>query len=736
MEKEGLDPQSIATEKPFIKKWIDDVILAEDNFQTGETSPDDESIYSTRIPPTSEGGQDQRSLNTESTPPSQWSPAAPSRMQTDRTLVERSPQMRNADLSLTYTRDSRTSISSRGEQRRISEQQPRSKQIQASLVSLFRLEHGVSRDLAHLRTWIEHIFLQLDTRQRGIFRGKVEEAFVPAIEIAKPSAKQTVLDIILSDTSRPGSRLDQAAFVNMMFKILESLDSTKRSLEGTKTLDATASNQEIDLATSIAYSWLLSYVKTNYTDALLPYGWRTEIKGVSTRFYSYVPHNITCHRIPLPNLPPSTMSTFTCMSLMVSRSITELYRVQGLWEAHAELDEQYLQSYLNLIDDVLEAAHKFDVFDERQASGSTASLDQMLGQAEVVDLTDTASLGQVKGFPIQELRDLQRHAYRSFQSILAFLIELTTEEFQANAKASGNFKSSGLDNTRFNFPYPPEPPAPGHFRIKMESQASRILADASEWWESSSEIIAACRKYAISHKIIARQAEEALDGSRRLGVQAINAKRCKHLVNLRSPDLVSDKFIILMLERLENLPKGNKIFRAGPPDIEAKIVVDNIELGHKAAVRTQVGGKDVHRWNEGEPFHISISSSSTLFIRIHNTKRRVDRIDEGFMGLICIDLDKLPTALDADPITLSLKNSYKPGSEAGNITLRIHWCPLAQYVRLNQSSLTSAWARKETADDRFYFEDLRSDEKAAGSRTAIFETRNEKLVGDVKPLLM
>ena len=583
----------------------------------------------------------------------------------------------------------------------------------------------------------EHIFLQLDTRQRGIFRGKIEEAFIPAIEIAKPSAKQAILDIILSDTSRPGSRLDQAAFVNMMFKILESLDSSSKYLEATKTLDVTDNNQEISwLASSLAYSWLLSYVQTNYTDSLLPYGWKTEIKGVGTRFYSYIPHNITCHKIASPTLPPSATSTFTSMSLLISRCITQLYHVQELWETHAELDEQYLQSYLNLIDDVLEAAHKFDVFDERQTSKSSISLDDMLGQAEVLDLTDTATLGQVKGFPVQELRDLQRHAYRSLQSILAFLIELTTEDFQANLKTYKKFQSLDVDKTQFNFQYPPEPPAPGHFRIKMESRASRILADALEWWEESTETIQACRSYAVSHKLLGRRAEEALDGSRRLGVQSLHARRCKHLINLRSPDLVPDKFIILALDRLENLPKGNKLFRAGPPDIEAKIVIDNIELARKYAVRTQVGGKEIHRWNEAEPYHISISSSSTLFIRVHNTKRRVDRIDEGFMGLICVELDKLPITLDADLITLPLNNSYKPGLPAGNITLKIHWCPLTQYVRLNQSSLTSAWARKETADDRFYFEDLKSDEKAAGSRTAIFESRIEKLVGDVKPLVV
>ena len=731
LEKEGLDEQSIAIEQPFIRKWIDDVILAEDNVQTGETSHDDESVYSTRLPPTSDGGQDRRSSYTESIPASYWSPTPPSRKQTDQTLVDRSPPMKNAELFKTKTKDSRASTSSL-EQRQISDQPPRNKQIQASLVSLFRLEHGVSRDLAHLRTWIEHLFQQLDTRQRGIFRGQVEGAFMPAIEIAKPSAKQTVLDIILSDTSRPGSRFDQAAFVNMMFKILETLDTTNKSLEATKTIDGTDNNPETtSLAESIAYAWLTAYIKDNYTEGILPYGWISEIRGDGTRFYTYLPHNITCHSVARTRLPPSAMSTITCMSLMISRCITELSYVLELWERHAELDEEYLKSYLNLIDDVLEAAYKFEVFDTRQAGATAASLDEVLGQAEIVDLTDSATLGQMKGFPIQELRELQRHAYRSLQSIISFLIELTTEEFQSKLNAEGNHALFSPE--KFAFQYPLEPPAPGHFRIKMESMSSRILADTN-WWEGSIETINACRSYAASHKLLARRAKEALDGSRRLGVQARKAKRCRHIVNLRSPDLLLDKFINLTLVSLDSLPKGNKLFRAGPPDVEAKIEIDNIEFAHKSAVRTQVGGKDVFYWNEGTPFHISISTSSTLFIRIHNTKRRVDRIDEGFLGLIKIPLSSLPMALDAEPTTMPLSNVYRPGLPAGNLTLRAHWCPLTQYVRTNQSSLASAWARKETADDRFYFEDLRIDEKTAGSRTAIFETRNDTLVGDVKPL--
>jgi hypothetical protein len=111
--------------------------------------------------------------------------------------------------------------------------------------------------------------------------------------------------------------------------------------------------------------------------------------------------------------------------LLLSRYCrAELDKLQDLWESHEELDEQYLKGSLELIEDVREATQKFEVFSLRKTASSTTNLDDILGQAEVVDMADAAFLGPMDKFPIQELHALQQDGFESLQAIMVFLIEL------------------------------------------------------------------------------------------------------------------------------------------------------------------------------------------------------------------------------------------------------------------------------------------------------------------------
>jgi hypothetical protein len=158
------------------------------------------------------------------------------------------------------------------------------------------------------------------------------------------------------------------------------------------------------------------------------------------------------------------------------------------------------------------------------------------------------------------------------------------------------------------------------------------------------------------------------------------------------------------------------------------VYIDHVRLSksRRAAVRAvSAAGKDVYRWKEAEPYHISVGEKCVLYIDVHNAKRR-DRDDEGFMGLVGIDVSTLPTGLDSEPITVPLRNSFaKAGMHPGSITMRVNWCPLGRCVRGQQSGIAGTWARKDTGDGRFYFEDLRRDEGVSGSRTAVFERWGE-----------
>jgi hypothetical protein len=214
----------------------------------------------------------------------------------------------------------------------------------------------------------------------------------------------------------------------------------------------------------------------------------------------------------------------------------------------------------------------------------------------------------------------------------------------------------------------------------MENQASRILTDANKWYSNSSATIKTCRIFATTQPQLSDRAHDALSGSKRLHIQS---KRCKHLMVPGPLSLASENFIVLRLERVEDFPKGNKFFRAGPPDIKAMVYIDHVRLSksRRTAVRAvSAAGKDVYRWNEAEPYHISVGEKCVLYIHVHNAKRR-DRDDEGFMGLVGIDVSTLPTGLDSEPITVPLRNSFaKAGMHPGSITMRVHWCPLGRFV--------------------------------------------------------
>ena len=720
LEKEGVDPAAIAKEKPFIKKWIDDVILAEDTGHNDETTADDESVYSRYPPPTSEGDQDHQSSYTESALTSPWSPKTPARIETDRTLVDRSPPVQYAKLTMSRARDTRSSISSQA-RRKSSDQTPRNQQIQANLETLLRMNSGASKEL--MDGLIGHVFTQLDTSKRGIFPDRLEAVLIPVIASTRPAAKQRASEILEAETT-PGSRIDGETFARILSQILESANAEDKAVETKQMTDSTGNSRDMSsVANKMAYHWLLTTAKDQNleVESLLPWGWESDVVGVSTKFFHYTPHNVICHRTVLPRLPVSAVHTFANMLLLSRRCRTELDKLQELWESHDELDEQYLTSSLNIIEDVREAAQKFEVFSSRKTSTPTTSLDDILGQAESVDMADAALLGQLNYSPVQELHRLQHHAFRSLQSIIDFLIELSHEGFQSGLRKFEEKLLHRVELGHLDIPYNTKPPSPGQSHSKMENQASLILADADKWYQGSGITLKACRNFAIAHPQLSERAREALSGSKRLYAQT---KRCKHFMVPGPISLVTDKFIVLRLEQAEDFPKGNKLFRAGPPDIEAMIYIDNIRLSKskRPAVRTQTPqGKDIYRWNSAEPYHISVGEQCPLYIHIHNTKR-CDRADEGFMGLVAIDVASLPTGIDCEPVTIPLKNSFaKPGVMSGRLTLRVHWCPLVQFVRSPQSGLAAAWARKDTADDRFYFEDLRRDEGAAGARTAVFE---------------
>jgi hypothetical protein len=123
----------------------------------------------------------------------------------------------------------------------------------------------------------------------------------------------------------------------------------------------------------------------------------------------------------------------------------------------------------------------------------------------------------------------------------------------------------------------------------------------------------------------------------------------------------------------------------------------------------------------------TVNAQSTIQIRIHNANRN-DRFDEGFMGLIHLPLDGLVTAVQTKPQTVELSNNFFKGTDSkGMLTFTIHWCTTAQFIRQQTGLFSGHWARKDTADGRFLFEDLEARDIGPSSRTAIVERKKDSL---------
>ena len=92
---------------------------------------------------------------------------------------------------------------------------------------LFRLEYGISRDDLFLKCMIERLFNRLDILKRGLYRVQFESKFLEAIESIEPSVCARISDVIHAAGRTTGRHFDQPAFIELLFAILEWLQSIK-----------------------------------------------------------------------------------------------------------------------------------------------------------------------------------------------------------------------------------------------------------------------------------------------------------------------------------------------------------------------------------------------------------------------------------------------------------------------------------------------------------------------------
>ena len=410
------------------------------------------------------------------------------------------------------------------------------------------------------------------------------------------------------------------------------------------------------------------------------------------------------------------------MGLLADFCGSQIMYVLDQWDHENPLDRNYLHEYLVILHNVLDAASKFDVLEIDTNDVHQSELDRLLAEIDLIDLADTSNL-EYGSCPIRELRKLQRDCFRSLQKILGFLFDLLTTDAQQMIREKHQLSFASVDSEGVTLRYMAAPPKLAQWQMQLEINADNILSECSAWHTEAENVIEACETWLDQHRSLSRKVEEALTCSRKLKQKS---KKCLHVIPKRLSNPVTDKFVSLHLDTLRDLPKGNKVFRAQAPAIYAKILVDDEVLHARKARRDGRGSEKIYIW-EGDPLHITVHVQSMISMRIYNANRN-DRDDEGFMGLVDWHVDTLPTAVSPKTQSTPLTNPFLAGQvSSGKLAYSIHWCPVAPFVRQQSGLFWGHWARKDTSDGRFLFEDLEARDTGPGSRTAIVERRRDCL---------
>ena len=567
LKDEGIDKESLSSQEPFIKSWIEDVIVADEGYVSGDGSQTEdasERASSIALSSFNEVEQYGRFAGNHSPRLTSGGLQEITRRQTAPVLATPMVETRNR-----RPRQSQGSISSQDYKWR--SELPQSSQVQGTLVSLFKLEYGVSREDMYLRGTMEHLFNKLDILKRGLLRRQFEGQFLQAVKSVELRAHDRIADIIHSHARDKESKFDQAAFSELLYEILEYVQATRVTEIETRQRESQAVVEESDSwGEAIAYSWLCSELESQGFEKVLPRSYTSEVRQ-GMRLYRSVAQDVLCHDTATRNLPKVAMSTFAAMSLLADFCCAQILHILEVWNEDEQMERDYLSNYLGILGDVLEAAHKFDVLNDMlvhdrsdvaphgKSNEEVNILDRLLGEAEIVEMAD-ASHSQRESCPVLKLREIQYACYHSLQKILGFCFDLIQPPVQQDVKNNTSVQfERGRQGGLVVAGYIETPSTLPQWQSKMKAQAEAIWGLCDGWHAHSEAVISECRDWYIAQDWLSPRADLALKRSEKLKTQA---KPCQHLTPKRIEDPIIDKFVCLKLISLKDLPRGPLIFRA------------------------------------------------------------------------------------------------------------------------------------------------------------------------------
>ncbi|KAI9686627.1 MAG: hypothetical protein M1822_003638 [Bathelium mastoideum] len=410
LEGEGVSPDSIQTNRAFVRSWIDKVIM-DDISEQGETDLAEQTVErSADVADAERYSHALANLNEEY--PAGVSPETP--------VEQQSMVLSDGDQVLQRTQSVSSHASQESTWRPF--KGPNRDYVQGLLAKLLRHAQECQNDQENsprnekIPLLAKRIYHQLDWFDRGyLFRVSVEDELRLAARDARvPLSEETLIDLVASGDKNKDGKIDCPELVELAFNIVQRLNESYESA-----LEADVEKQ-IEQGLESCNRDLRSYF-SGPGRQVLPWGWRWEHNASSAPRFVYALEDIKRQENPSPTLSSGTLTT------MVARASRIFMPRLARWldsrsDALQTLQRDVLDEYQQPIENAISAATIFLQFEHMDTDARGARrhpLDIVMAVKELLDLSD---LEQSQNEDLKSL-DALHTSLRRLSGMIAGFIE-------------------------------------------------------------------------------------------------------------------------------------------------------------------------------------------------------------------------------------------------------------------------------------------------------------------------
>jgi len=355
----------------------------------------------------------------------------------------------------------------------------------------------------------KRLFHQLDWYDRGfLFRNTVEDVCRFAIQESRiPLSNSRLTELIQSVDKNTDGKIDRVEFVDFIRELVVLVEQATND-RFQEQLEAANQMGEVHLENKIQLAFSRDPIR-----AIPPWGWVRPARASGPWTFDFgLGEFIRSATMPLPKL-----RCFTMMALAASRhcipALTNILerRSPELTKLPREIFDEYLQP----INDVLNVASTFVVFEDRSTMETRLHDADIL--LEIAALVPFERPEEYRGCPLEALQTVQEESYMALRSIAGFVVTLL-----------------GSDTSKASEPIPLQ----NWRELRMKYRAERIVKQAVP--ANARETFLQSAAWFAEHGSFLDRARQRLRSARELKIE--------------QPD--SRPLVDIVVEGAKNLPKA------------------------------------------------------------------------------------------------------------------------------------------------------------------------------------